>query len=84
MLIDDDDGVLFSANVGGTTFTGGEADSLFDFGSLAAGNYTLGLTAFDNDPIGSTLGDGYSERWQPPVISSARTSASICSGSARS
>ena len=32
-----------------------------DFGSLAAGNYTLGLTAFDNDPIGSTLGDGYSE-----------------------
>lgn len=54
----DDGGFGFSATIGGTTFTGGDFDSLLDL-VLAAGDYTLGLTNWDNDSIGPTLADGY-------------------------
>ncbi len=46
-------------SIGGTAFTGGARDSLLDLPGLAAGDYTLILSAFANTPNGPTLDDGY-------------------------
>jgi hypothetical protein len=46
--------------IGGTTFTAGARDSLLNF-VLPAGDYTLGLTNYNNDSAGLTLGDGYDD-----------------------
>ncbi len=56
---DDDGGDGFSADVGGTVFTGGIRDALIQDPALAAGTYTLGLSSFSNFSAGPTLGDGY-------------------------
>ena len=74
--------------IGGTLFTGGDRDSLLDFAGLAAGDYTLGLTNWNNDPLErpSVTATTISATTVVPAVrgSPAPSSGCICAGSARS
>ena len=46
----------------------GGYDSQIQFASLAAGHYLVSLSASGNDPVGTTLGDGFSLAGTTPVL----------------